>query len=147
MRKKGFRDLVKRVMKAVTSREIITYGIAGVLTTVVNYISYHILCNILGIENLIANAIAWVIAVAFAYEINARVVFLSKRDSIKEEAVKVTKFFGARFLSFLVEELGLYVFVDLLGYNNLVVKAILAVIVIVLNYILSKLYIFKRINH
>lgn len=143
MRKTSISELTKKIMKIVLSREFITYGIAGVLTTVVNYVSYHVLCNILGIENLIANAIAWVIAVAFAYVVNARVVFLSKRDSIKEEAVKVTKFFGARVLSFIVEELGLFIFVDILAYNNLVVKAALAVIVIIMNYILSKLYIFK----
>lgn len=144
MKRASIRELTKRIMKIVLSREVITYGIAGVLTTVVNYISYYVLCNILGIENLIANAIAWVIAVVFAYEVNARVVFLSPRDTIREEAVKVSKFFGARVLSFLVEELGLFVFVNVLGYHNLIVKAILAVVVIIMNYILSKLFIFKE---
>lgn len=141
---KSLPELVKKLMKIMTSREFITYGITGVLTTIVNYSSYHILCNIMGIPNLIANAIAWVLAVSFAYIMNAKVVFLQKRDSIKGEAIKITKFFGARILTFVVEEAGMFIFVDLLGYNNLMVKACMAVIVIVLNYILSKLYIFKN---
>lgn len=143
MKKLTLQELIKKTLKIITSREFITYGIAGVMTTIVNYSSYYFLCNILGIQNLIANAIAWVLAVSFAYVVNARVVFLSRNDTIKGEALKVTKFFGARILSFLVEEAGMFIFVDLLGNNNLAVKAVLQVIVIIMNYILSKLYIFK----
>jgi len=143
MEKRSFLELVKKLFRIVTSREFITYGITGVLTTLVNYISYYLLCNIMGIPNLIANAIAWVLAVVFAYIVNAKVVFLQKRESFKGEAIKVTKFFGARVLSFAVEEAGMFLLVDLFGYNNLISKASMAVIVIILNYILSKLYIFK----
>jgi Predicted membrane protein len=143
MKKKSIPDVIRKLMKIVLSREFITYGIAGVLTTVVNFYSYHLLCNVMGIENLIANAIAWVIAVTFAYVVNAKVVFLQKNDGIKSEATKVTKFFGARVLSLIVEETGMFIFVDILAYNNLMVKACLAVIVIIMNYVLSKLYIFK----
>lgn len=142
--KKSLSDLVKKTLRFVFGREFITYAIAGVLTTLVNYISFHIICNILGVEDLIANVIAWVLAVAFAYVVNAKVVFLQKKDSVKGEAAKVTKFFGSRVVTLVVEELGIFIFVELLGYNNLVVKAFLAVIVIILNYIFSKLYVFKN---
>ncbi len=141
--KDRLKDLVKRAFHIVFSREFISYGIAGVLTTLVNYISFHILCNILGIEDLIANAIAWVLAVAFAYIVNDKLVFLQQKNNTRGEAVKVTKFFGARILTLIVEEMGILIFVKICGYNNLVVKAFLAVIVIILNYILSKLYVFK----
>ncbi|MDD3173935.1 MAG: GtrA family protein [Herbinix sp.] len=143
MKKKSLMDLLKKLIQIVFSREFITYSIAGVLTTLVNYISFHLLCNIIGIEDLIANAIAWVLAVLFAYVVNAKIVFLQRGDSVKGAAIKVTKFFGARVVTFIVEELGILVFVELLGYNNLIVKACLSVIVIILNYIFSKLYIFK----
>ncbi len=143
MKKKSLMDLVKKIIKIVLSREFITYTIAGVATTLVNYLSFHLLCNIMGIEDLTANAIAWVLAVSFAYIVNAKIVFQQKKDSVKGEAIKVTKFFGARILTFVVEELGILIFVKICGYNNLIVKAGLAVVVIILNYILSKLYIFK----
>jgi putative flippase GtrA len=69
-------------------------------------------------------------------------VFLQKIDTVKGEVIKVTKFFGARGLSFVVEETTMFIFVDLLGYNNLIVKAFVAVVVIFMNYILSKVFIF-----
>lgn len=143
MEKKSLKKLAKQLISFAFSREFITYTIMGILTTAVNYISFHIICNILGVEDLIANAIAWVIAVTFAYATNARFVFLSRRESIKGEAAKITKFFGARFLTLIVEEAGIFIFVILLHYSNLVVKAALAVVVILLNYVLSKLFIFK----
>ncbi len=126
------------------NRETLTYVIAGGMTTLVNFISYHFFCNVLGIKNLIANGIAWVIAVIFAYIVNDMWVFRAKITGMRSEIEKITKFFGARILSFAVEESGMYVFVDILAWNNLLVKAGLAVIVIVLNYLFSKLYIFKR---
>lgn len=142
-----FNNLVDRfgpLWKKVVNRETVTYAIAGVLTTIVNIISYHLFCNVLGIENLIANGIAWVIAVIFAYVVNDIWVFQSKTFALRDEIEKVTKFFGARIFSFVIEEAGMYVFVDILKWNNLLVKAGLAVIVIVLNYIFSKLFIFNK---
>ena len=129
--------------KKIINRETITYGIAGVLTTIVNFASYEGLYR-LGVPNLTANAIAWVIAVAFAYVVNKKNVFLSKSDTVKDEASKLTKFFGARLVTLAVEQLGMYIFINRLGFYRLLVKACLAVIVIILNYIFSKLYIFNE---
>jgi len=129
--------------KKIVNRETITYGIAGVLTTIVNFGSYEGMYRI-GVPNLTANAIAWVIAVAFAYIVNKKNVFLSKSDTVKDEASKLTKFFGARLVTLAVEQLGMYIFINQLGFYRLLVKACLAVIVIILNYIFSKLYIFNK---
>jgi putative flippase GtrA len=126
------------------NRETITYAIAGVMTTVVNFVTYHLFCNIIGVENLIANGIAWVVAVIFAYIINDLWVFQSIRGNLRGELEKVAKFFSARVLSFVVEEAGMFLFVDILALNNLIVKAGLAIIVIILNYFFSKLYIFNK---
>lgn len=134
---------LRPIWERFVNRETITYAVAGVLTTIVNFFSYHFFCNILGITNLIANAIAWVIAIIFAYVVNDIWVFQSITKGIRKEIEKITKFFGARICSFGVEEVGLYVFVDMFHWNNLLVKAGLAVIVIILNYIFSKLYIFN----
>lgn len=136
--------LVKKLISFFFNREIVNYAIAGVLTTIVNFTSYHLLCNILKIPNLISNIIAWVLAVTFAYIVNKTLVFLSKSSSKMEEAQKITKFFGARLVSLGVEELGLYLFVDRLHFPNLYVKAALAIIVIIINYIFSKQYIFRK---
>lgn len=134
---------IVELLKKVVNRETIAYTVAGVLTTVVNFLSYEGLYR-LGIPNLTANAIAWVIAVAFAYIVNKNNVFQSKSDNVKDEASKISKFVGARLITFVVEEGGMFLFVNVLGFYRLIVKAILAVVVIILNYILSKLYIFNK---
>ena len=128
------------------NRETITYTFAGIMTTIVNFIIYYILCNLLEVENLIANTIAWIGAVLFAYIVNALWVFQSERGSLVKESMKIIKFIGARLLSFFVEQIGMFLFVDWLKFNNLIVKSVLMVIVIVLNYLFSKIYIFRKSN-
>lgn len=133
-----------RLMKKFINRETIVYIIAGVMTTAVNILVYYILCSYTVLNHLIANIIAWVVAVTFAYFINAGWVFRDINSSLKAEAVKMSKFFLARVFSLLVEEGGLFLLVNILQWNNMVVKAGLAVIVIVLNYLCSKFYVFTH---
>lgn len=129
--------------KKVVNRETITYIFAGVLTTIVNFISYEGLYR-LGLENLTANAWAWVIAVTFAYIVNKKNVFQSKSRNVKDEATKVTKFFGARLITLGVEQFGMYLFINRLGFYRLLVKACIAVVVIILNYVFSKIFVFHK---
>ncbi len=133
----------KPLYRKLVNRETIAYGIAGVLTTLVNFISYEGLYR-LKFSNMTANWMAWVIAVTFAYIVNKWNVFRSKSESAKDETYKVMKFFGARIVTLGVEQLGMYVFVERMGIYRWIIKAALAVIVIVLNYIFSKLYIFNE---
>lgn len=134
----------KNLMDKFINRETIVYVIAGVMTTAVNMVTYYILCYWVRMDHLIANIIAWILAVTFAYFVNAGWVFRDKRTTIKEELSKMVKFFLARLFSLGVEEGGLFLFVNLLYFNNMAVKAGLAVIVIVINYIWSKFYVFNN---
>lgn len=133
-----------RLWDIFTNREMITYLISGVLTTAVNWVLYYLLVKKLGMEELAGNALDWVLTVAFAYLVNAFWVFRSKFTGWKAEGGKIFKFYSARFVTFLVEEGGLLLFVKKMQLNDLVVKAALAVLVIILNYILSKLFVFIR---
>ncbi len=137
------KTLIIKLINKIVNRETIAYIIAGVLTTVVNFISYESLYR-LGLKNLTANAIAWVIAVTFAYFVNKKQVFLSKSKSLADEARKMSKFFGARLITLGVEQAGMYLFIDVLGFHRLIVKAVIAVVVIVLNYLFSKIFIFNK---
>lgn len=138
------KEKLELLWKKFVNRETISYVIFGVLTTAVNFVVYHLFCNILGVPNLISNAIAWVAAVIFAYITNSIWVFQSRFVSLADEAGKIVKFFGARAFSFLIEEAGMFLLVDVAGMNNLIAKLILAVFVIVSNYIFSKLFIFRN---
>ena len=138
-------------------REIITYIIAGGLTTLVNLITFQVFNNLLGQEKyLISNIIAWIVGVIFAYIINKLWVFESKSWQVNVILKEIPEFVGARLFSLFVEEFGLWLFVDklrfdrfsfdLFGFNingKLISKLVLAVIVVILNYVFSKLVIFK----
>lgn len=127
----------------VINREIITYGIAGVLTTGINFISYEALYRITA-SNLSANLLAWIVAVSFAYLMNKWQVFQSRSKSVGEEVGKVSKFFGARLVTLGIEQAAIYIFIEKLNIYRWAVKSCLAIIVIILNYIFSKLFIFQK---
>ncbi len=143
MNKSTLPSKLEGLFKKVVNRETITYAVAGVMTTIVNFASYEGLFR-LGVPNLTANALAWFIAVTFAYIVNKINVFRSRSTGMKDEASKITKFFGARVITLLVEQSGMFIFTELMNFPRLLVKACLAVIVIVLNYLFSKLYIFNQ---
>jgi len=128
-------DLIKKY------KELILYGIFGVLTTIVNILVYYICANILTIHYLISTVIAWLISVLFAYTTNRKFVFESKNKNIIKEIIS---FFSFRILSGFIDVAIMYAFVDIFKWNDLIVKILANVIVIILNYIFSKLFIFKK---
>ena len=124
--------------------EVLSYLIFGVLTTVVNYLVYLPAYNLLGLSAALSNAIAWVVAVAFAYLTNKPFVFKSNDWSAKTVIPEVTKFVGCRVASGAAETLILLVTVDILNWNGNLWKLVTSVLVVVLNYIASKLVVFKK---
>lgn len=137
-------SLIEKIWTKFFTREVITYLIAGVLTTIINLRIFYVAADIMGIDELISNAIAWVIAVAFAYFINALWVFKSKYISVTDEIEKVIRFVSGRIASFLVEEAGIFIFVKCLEIDKMLIKVALAVVVIIMNYVVSKLFVFKK---
>ena len=133
-------------IKALASRyrDIIVYLVFGVLTTVVNYVIYLPCYNGLGLSGSVSNAIAWVGAVAFAYLTNKPFVFRSLDWSAKTVVPELTKFVGCRVGSGAMETAIIFLTVDLLGWNGNVMKLLTSVLVVVLNYIGSKLLVFKK---
>lgn len=131
-------------------QEIITYLIMGVLTTVVNLvIKYALLFTVLDASNptqlQVAVVISWIVACLFAYITNRIIVFKSKSKEIMKEFIS---FVSARIFTLLLEMLIMFVFVTWLKLNSdlwVVIWSIVAqVVVIVVNYVLSKLIIFKK---
>lgn len=124
--------------------ELVTYLVFGVLTTVVNYAVYLPCYNLLGLSAAVSNIIAWVVAVAFAYLTNKPWVFKSHDWSLKVVVPELSKFVACRVGSGVLETGMIFVFVDLMGFNGNVFKLITSVLVVVLNYIGSKLLVFKK---
>ena len=136
-------------------KDLILYGIFGVFTTVVNLLVFWLCGKVLGEDMyLVSNGIAWFAAVVFAYFTNKLFVFESKSWKPAVLAKEIPSFAGARVLTLGIEELGLLVMIKWLHLDvpltigpvggEFIIKAILAVIVVLLNYIFSKLLIFKK---
>ena len=124
--------------------DILAYLIFGVLTTVVNYLVYLPCYNLLALPAVVSNVIAWVVAVAFAYVTNKPFVFRSHDWSAKTVVPELTKFVGCRIGSGAAETLILFLAVDLMGWNGNIWKLVTQVMVVVLNYIGSKLLVFRK---
>lgn len=124
--------------------DIISYLFFGVCTTIVNYMIYLPCYNLLGLSATVSNMIAWVAAVAFAYLTNKPFVFKSHDWSKATVIPELTRFIGCRIGSGAAETLVLFLAVDLLGWNGNIWKLITQVMVVVLNYIGSKLLVFTK---
>ena len=125
-------------------RSILIYLIFGVLTTAVNYLVYIPCLKLLGLSASVSNVIAWCVAVLFAFLTNKPFVFESKEWSVKTVVPEFTKFVGTRVASGLMETVILMGAVDMLGWNGVTWKLVTNVIVVILNYIDSKLLVFRR---
>jgi len=125
-------------------KSIIMYGIFGVLTTAVNYFVYWLCAHPLSLDPLVSNTIAWIAGVIFAYITNRIFVFESQENTPSGIIKEVVSFVASRLFTLLVETLIMYIFVKKLGFNDLIIKLIANVVVIILNYVLSKLIVFKK---
>ncbi|MDU3411328.1 MAG: GtrA family protein [Clostridium sp.] len=125
-------------------KETILYLIFGVLSTVVNIVTYVFFSMVVGLNYLVANLIAWIIAVFFAYITNKFWVFGSKEIKFNYLLKEISSFVGCRLFSGGIEMLIMFVMISVLNINDFVVKIITNVIVVILNYIFSKLLIFRN---
>lgn len=120
-------------------KELLNYIVFGVLTTLINILTYQIL-SMAGVTTLTANGIAWILSVLFAYITNRKFVFDSHSENRIQECLK---FYGSRISTGILDMAGMWILVDILHLNGMVSKVGMNVVVIVLNYIFSKLFVFQ----
>ena len=127
-------------------KEILLYLFFGGITTVVNYGVYALCGHVFHFDVVVSNIIAWILAVIVAFVTNKRWVFESK--SWKSNIVwrEFGEFVAARLSTLVIETVLLWIFVDKLHVNDLIMKIITNVIVVILNYVFSKFIIFKKKN-
>lgn len=125
-------------------REIVDYVIAGLLATAVNLIAFNICDIYCKMPTWLSTSIAWVVAAAFAYVTNKVFVFHSKTHGMKELLVEAGMFFGARGLTFAIDLGGMLLLADYIKMSKGIAKILCNIIVLVLNYIFSKVFIFNK---
>lgn len=123
---------------------MLLYIIFGLGTTAVNMIAYEVTYNRIGICNLISTIIAWVLAVVFAFITNKLFVFDSKSLAWEKVKYELVTFLTCRLITGIFDVIIMFVAVDMMDWNSLVWKFVSNVLVTVLNYIASKLVIFKK---
>ena len=125
-------------------KAFIAYGIFGVLTTIVNIVVYHICYANLGISNTLSNIFAWIAAVTFAYLTNKVWVFESKSWKWNVLRREIPAFVGCRLATGMMDLMIMFICVDVLKWHAMLMKMLSNVLVILLNYVFSKLVIFKK---
>lgn len=138
------KKLIGKIFKKVFSREFITYGVFGVLTTLVNVLVFKLLFENLAIAYGAANIIAVLSAKIFAYITNKLFVFRSHCTNFKELLLEICKYVFARGFTGLIDIFGMFFAVELLHADEMITKYVIQVIVIILNYILGKKVVFKK---
>ncbi len=123
--------------------DILTYLFFGVLTTAVNLLVYWPCINLLGWPGAVSNVVAWVVAVAFAFLTNKPFVFKSRDWSAMTVVPELWKFLSCRIGSGVLETAIIFVTVDMLHWNGEWMKLLTQVLVVILNYVGSKLLVFK----
>ena len=124
-------------------KEIILYIVFGVLTVVINMVSYAILYDLLRISNVSSTCLSWGIAVCFAFCTNKGYVFHSQQTSKSMFVREIILFILCRFFTCLLDILIMVITVDYLLLKALPCKFISNIIVTIINYVVSKFYIFK----
>ena len=135
-------EQIKKIL--IKYQDILSYLFFGVLTTVVNYLVYLPCYNLLGLSGSASNVIAWVFAVAFAYLTNKPFVFKSNDWSKQTVIPELSKFIGSRVFSGALETAIIFVTVDVLAFDGVIMKLVTSVLVVIVNYVASKLVVFKK---
>ena len=128
-------------------KEIINYLVFGGLATVVNFVTYLIVARLIGIDKVLSSGISWFFSVLFAYITNKLFVFESKTDGIKAVLIEMGSFFLARIVSGILCDVGTFaIMVKVFNINDLFAKVVTQIMVVIVNYVFSKLIIFRKKN-
>lgn len=125
-------------------KELLLYLFFGGLSFIVSIATYALFNVGMNINELIANVLSWIITVMFAFLTNRVWVFQSTTNGVAEFVKQMLVFYSGRVITLVVEEVILLVFITWLGFNSMLIKVIAQVIVILLNYVISKLVVFRK---
>ncbi|MBR2744645.1 MAG: GtrA family protein [Clostridia bacterium] len=142
--KKIFPKKLYDIEEKFLSVEVVLYIVFGVLTTIVNIGVFSLLTYAFKLEENISNIIAIIAAVLFAYFTNKDLVFNSQAVTLKQKSGEFIKFMIGRAFTMIVEMLGFFLLFNILGIQKLISKTLITIIVIILNFFISKFFAFKK---
>ena len=126
-------------------KEIFDYLFFGGLVTIINFISYYIPANIIGVDKIVSNLIAFIISVIFAYVVNKEYVFETKWEGIQNIFKEFSSFVISRIGTGLLCDILIFAFmINILNINDVISKIFTQILVVILNYIIGKWFVFKQ---
>ena len=135
-------ETIKRLW--IKYKEYILYLVFGGLTTLVSWLSFYLCTHVIVMDVVPANIISWILAVAFAYVTNRKWVFKSRARGGRKILWEAAEFTAGRVLTLVIETAFLWFTVDVIGWNDLLMKVIISIVVVILNYVISKLFVFRK---
>ena len=137
----GIKNIKKWILE---HQKIVSYIVIGGLTTIVSYVSFYLFSYIIGIEVNIANIISVIAAVIFAYVGNKFFVFHSHCETSQGLWREMLTFFLSRAATIVLEIAGVFILATLIGLGNMLSKVLASIIVVILNYVISNRYVFRK---
>ena len=125
-------------------RRIFWYGVSGVITTAVNFVVYWICVHVIGINVLTGSVIGWIVSVMAAYLTNRAWVFESHAAGFIQKFLELVKFYACRAGTGGADLAGMWLFVTVFQFPDMPVKVVLNIVIIVLNYVFSKAFVFRK---
>ena len=129
------------LIKKLYANDVIRYIFFGGCTTVVNLASFFFLRQA-GLQREIANVISVILAIVFAYVVNSKYVFQDKCETLRDHIQPFCKFISARLVTMVIEVGGVWLLVSVMGLNDMIGKFLTQFIVLILNYVFSKFFVF-----
>lgn len=136
----------KRYLEEKKLWEVFIYLFFGGLATVVNLVTFALAFQLFGWSWPLSNAFSWICSVLFAFVTNKLWVFHSKTESFLALLWEFSKFLVARIVSFGMDMACMYLFIDLLHTGNFIAKIVTQIVVVIANYVFSKVFIFKKVE-
>lgn len=132
-------------MRKILNREVLTYLVAGIMTTVVNFIIYYSLTRWFKWNSNTANFISILVSIQFAFIVNEKYVFIQEVGQKKKDYIKLMlAFYTSRLIAMGVDMICFYIMSTTFKLDDLVSKVFVAVIIIVFNYLMSKFLVFRN---
>lgn len=142
-------EKIKELVKKICTKEVILYIVFGIFTTAINLCSFYVMNTLWDWEENLANFIAIILAVLFAYITNKDLVFHSNAKGIREKLAEFIKFIAGRAFTMVIEFVGGWILFQTI-IPQMISKCIVTVVVIILNFFISKFFAFKgkkRVEH
>lgn len=125
-------------------KSLILYIFFGICTTFVNIASFWFMAHIFNFKAVFSSIVSWILSVIFAYITNRGWVFEARATGAKNIFREIYSFFACRFATGALDCFIMFLCVDVFGFNDMMIKVISNVIVVVLNYVSSKIFVFKN---